>query len=103
MSLSPADPPRLLLEIRGARASSIIAQRIPSDAAEAFLEWQRGISAAAALFPGYQTTEIYPPSGHQEEWVVVIHFDDLKTLKDWLDSPERAAWVAKIPCETRNF
>jgi antibiotic biosynthesis monooxygenase (ABM) superfamily enzyme len=35
--------------------------------------------------------------------VVVIHFDDLKTLKDWLDSPERAAWVAKIPCETRDF
>jgi antibiotic biosynthesis monooxygenase (ABM) superfamily enzyme len=78
-------------------------QRIPADAAEAFLEWQRGITAAAALSPGYQETEIYPPSSHQEEWVVVLHFDDLKTLEDWLDSPRRAEWVAKLPCARRDY
>jgi antibiotic biosynthesis monooxygenase (ABM) superfamily enzyme len=78
-------------------------QRIPPRAADAFLEWQRGVTAAAALFPGYQTTEIYPPAGEQEEWVVVIHFDDLKTLQDWLGSPKRAEWVAKLPSQTRDF
>jgi antibiotic biosynthesis monooxygenase (ABM) superfamily enzyme len=91
------------LEIRAPRASSVIVQRIPHDAAAAFLEWQRGITAAAARFPGYQTTEIYPPSGQQEEWVVILHFDDPKTLQDWLDSPRRAEWVAKLPCKTRDF
>jgi antibiotic biosynthesis monooxygenase (ABM) superfamily enzyme len=103
MNPSSADATRPFLEVRGARSSSVIVQRIPSDAAEVFLEWQRGISAAAALFPGYQTTEIYPPLGSQEEWVIVIHFDDLKTLQDWLDSPKRAEWVAKIPCKIRDF
>jgi antibiotic biosynthesis monooxygenase (ABM) superfamily enzyme len=103
--MNPASPdaaqPRL--EVRGARASSVIVQRIPSDAAAAFLEWQRGITAAAAVFPGYQETEIYPPSAHQEEWVVVLHFDDLRSLQGWLDSPRRAEWVAKLPCERRDF
>jgi uncharacterized protein len=103
MSPSSPDAARPLLEVRGSRASSVIVQRVPSDAAAAFLEWQRGITAAAALFPGYQETEIYPPSAHQEEWVVVIHFDDLKSLQDWLGSPKRAEWVAKLPRESRDY
>src|SRR5215210_7299449 len=93
------DATRPLLQVRGARASSVIVQRISPDSAEVFMEWQRGITAAAAEFPGYQTTEIYPPSGPQEEWVVIIHFDAPRTLQDWLDSPKRAEWVARLPCE----
>jgi antibiotic biosynthesis monooxygenase (ABM) superfamily enzyme len=103
MDPSSPDAARPRLEVRGSRASSVIVQRIPADAAEAFLEWQRGITAAAARFPGYQETEIYPPSAHQDEWVVVLHFDDLKRLQDWLDSPKRAEWVAKLPCESRDY
>jgi antibiotic biosynthesis monooxygenase (ABM) superfamily enzyme len=103
MNPSSAGEGRPLLEIRSARASSVIVQRIPPDAAEAFLEWQRGITAAAAGFPGYQTTEIYPPSGQQEEWVVILHFDNLQTLQDWLASPTRAEWVAKMPCPAQNY
>ncbi len=99
-SVDPARPP---LEVRGARASSVIVQRIPAEAAQDFLDWQRAISAAAARFPGYHTTEVYPPAGAQDEWVIVIHFDDARTLQDWLDSPTRAEWVAKLPCKTRDF
>jgi antibiotic biosynthesis monooxygenase (ABM) superfamily enzyme len=102
MNPSPPDA-RPILEIRGSRASSVIVQRIPPDAAEVFLEWQRAITAAAALFPGYQTTEIYPPSSPQKEWVVVFHFDDPTTLRAWLDSPQRAEWLAKLPREFRDF
>jgi uncharacterized protein len=64
------------------------------------MEWQCGICAVAAEFPGYQTTEIYPPSGKHEEWVVISHFDDPKTVQDWLDSPKRAEWVAKLPAKS---
>jgi antibiotic biosynthesis monooxygenase (ABM) superfamily enzyme len=103
MDQSSPDAARPLLEVRGSRASSVIVQRIPPDAAGAFLEWQRGITAAAARFPGYQQTEIYPPSAHQDEWVVVLHFDNPKTLQNWLDSPERAGWVAKLPRESRDY
>ena len=67
----------------------------PANAAAVFLEWQRGISAAAAEFPGYQTTEVYPPQAGDQEWVVVVHFGDAKSLQDWLDSPKRAEWAAE--------
>src|SRR5689334_11214496 len=103
MNPSPPDAAHPLVQIRRPRTSSVIVQRIPPEAAEAFLEWQHGITGAAALFPGYQETEIYPPAGRQEEWVVVIHFDDLEALQRWLDSPERAGWIAKLPCERRDY
>ena len=103
MSSSP-DTPGPKLEVRGARASTVIVQRIRPDAKDAFMEWQHGITAAAAEFPGYQTTEIYPPVGQQDEWVVILHFDNQKTLQNWLGSPKRAEWIAKKqPREIHNF
>ena len=73
--LSP-DTSRPLLEMRGARASSVVVQRVAPESVEAFLEWERGITRATAEFPGYQTTEIYPPADPRgQEWVIVIHFD----------------------------
>jgi antibiotic biosynthesis monooxygenase (ABM) superfamily enzyme len=87
------------LEVRGARASSVIVQRVPAHAAEAFMDWQRAITADAEKFPGYQTTEIYPPSIGQPKWVILLHFDHGKSLQGWLDSPKRAEWMAKLPCE----
>jgi hypothetical protein len=109
MNLTLADPARPILEVRRARASSVIVQRIPPDAVDGFLQWQDGVSAAAAKFPGYQTTEVYPPpsgaqpEGKQPEWVVVVHFDDAKTLQDWLDSRQRAEWLAKLPSKAKDF
>jgi antibiotic biosynthesis monooxygenase (ABM) superfamily enzyme len=103
MEPAAPNPAHLPLEVHASRASSVITQVIPPGATDAFLEWQRGISTAAAEAPGYQTTEIYPPSAAGEPWVVILHFNDQKTLKDWLDSPKRAEWVAKIPYEIRNF
>ncbi len=91
------------LEVRGTRASSVIVQRIPAEATQAFMEWQRAITAEATTFPGYQTTEIYPPSGEQDEWVTVLHFDNSRSLQAWLDSPKRAEWIAKLPCESRDY
>lgn len=96
-------PKRSPLEVRGTRASSVIVQRIPPDAADVFMEWQRAISAAAAEFVGYQTTEVYPPSAQQSQWVVVIHFDDATRLQHWLDSAIRAEWVARLPREIKDF
>lgn len=100
-SSRPADGP---LIVRGARASSVIVQRLAPDNADAFLDWQRGITEATAEFPGYHSTEIYPPSGADEqEWVVIIHFDNAQHLQSWLDSAKRVEWMAKLPCETRNY
>jgi antibiotic biosynthesis monooxygenase (ABM) superfamily enzyme len=91
------------MEVHAARASTVITQHVPPGASEAFLQWQRGLSAAAAEAAGYQTTEIYPPAGEPEPWVIVLHFDDPTTLRAWLDSPRRAEWLAKLPDEFRDF
>src|SRR5258708_34721925 len=103
--MNPSNPnsARPLLEVRGARASSVIVQRIPPASESVFMEWERGITAAAAEFPGYQTTEIYPPLGHQEEWVAIVHFDNQKALQDWVNSPKRAEWIAKLPPDAQDF
>ena len=101
---STPEPARPVLEVRSARASSVIVQRISPDAADAFMEWQRGITAAAAEFPGYQSTEIYPPADpRQQEWVVVLHFDNTKSLEDWLGSPTRARWAAMRPYDFGDY
>ena len=85
------------------RASSVIVQRFPAEGADLFMHWMRGITAAVAVFPGYQTTEIYPPAAGEEQWVVILHFDEPEHLQVWLDSPKRADWVAKLPREVRDF
>jgi antibiotic biosynthesis monooxygenase (ABM) superfamily enzyme len=82
----------------------VIVHRVSAGSRDHFLEWQRGITHAAESFPGYQGTEVYPPATDQEsEWVIVIDFDNSKTLQGWLDSPERAQWTAKLPREMRSF
>lgn len=66
--------------------------------------WQDNVTAEASQFPGYQSTEVYPPTdSHQQEWVIVLRFDDKKSLQAWLDSPNRAACLAKLPAEIRDF
>jgi len=103
MDPTPQNSPRPVLEVRGARASSVIVQRIPADGVDAFMAWQHGISAAAAEYPGYQTTEVYPPSGTQEKWVIILHFDDPRSMQVWLDSEKRAEWIAKFPLDRQDF
>lgn len=84
------------MEVRISRASTVIIHRVPPSGADRFLEWQRGIAAAAEAFPGYQTTDVYPPADGQEEWVVVLHFDKPEALQRWLASSSRAEWLAKL-------
>jgi uncharacterized protein len=104
MDSSSPNTPGPHVQVRGARASSVIVHRVPPDRAEQFLELQRGITEAAKAFPGYQATDVYPPTERQQsEWVVVIHFDGPETLQRWLDSPVRAEWIGKLRKEMGDF
>src|SRR5579871_6154959 len=98
MSPSMPDADRPGFPVPRARVSSVIVHRVPADYVERFLEWQRGITAAAEASPGYQATEVYPPADPQQlEWVVLIHFESSEALQRWLGSPARAAWTARLP------
>lgn len=75
----------------------MVIQRIAPEHADWFLEWQRGISSAAATCAGYLATDVYPPHESEGgEWVVVLHFDQETNLKQWLDSPLRASWIQQL-------
>jgi antibiotic biosynthesis monooxygenase (ABM) superfamily enzyme len=92
------------VEVRASGASAVVVQRVPAARGDWFLQWQRGITAAAEGFAGYRGTDVYPPADiRQDEWVVVIHFEDEKFLQAWLGSPVRQEWVAKLRGQAEDF
>jgi antibiotic biosynthesis monooxygenase (ABM) superfamily enzyme len=92
------------MEVCLERASAAVVQHVPPAAVEEFKRWQRGVTAAVEEFPGYQGTDLYPPAqGVSDEWVTVIHFEDDESLRQWLDSSERARWVQKLRNSVGDF
>ncbi len=92
------------LDLRISKASAVVVQQVPAALADWFMEWQSGVNGAAEGFTGYTGTEVYPPGDSQrDEWVVVIHFDDEKSLQGWLDSSVRAQWVEKLKAQVGDF
>jgi len=86
------------------RASSVIVHRVPPEHVERFLAWQQGIIQAASAFPGYHSTDSYPPlTAAQDEWVIVLHFDKAEDQQRWLESPLRAEWLTRRPPEIEDF
>lgn len=92
------------MEVRISRASAVVVQHVPAAIADWFMEWQRGVSGAAEGFAGYRGADVYPPGdSERDEWVVVIHFDDEKSLQGWLESSVRAQWVEKLQAQVGDF
>lgn len=92
------------MEVRASSASAVVVQRVPAASADWFMEWERGVSEAAEGFAGYLGTDVYPPADNlRDEWVVVIHFDEEKSLQTWLDSPVRAQWVERLQAQVGDF
>jgi antibiotic biosynthesis monooxygenase (ABM) superfamily enzyme len=92
------------VEVRVGRAAAVVVQRVRAADADWFMQWQRGVSAAAEGFAGYRGSDVYPPAdGQRDEWVVVIHFDDEKSLQEWLGSPVRAEWLQKLQAKGADF
>lgn len=92
------------MEMRICRASAVIVQRVPAEAVERLLQWQRGITEVAEGFPGYRGTDIYPPAdGAEGEWVTVIHFNEDADLQRWIATPLRQEWVDKLRTEVGDF
>jgi antibiotic biosynthesis monooxygenase (ABM) superfamily enzyme len=104
MSLSSLKRHAPRLEVRDARASSVIVHRVPPESTDAFLDWEAGITEAAKAFPGYRGTDLYPPAADGPgDWVVIVHFDADEGLRRWIESPVRAEWEAKLPGGLGDF
>lgn len=79
------------------RASSVIVHSVEPADRERFLAWQDEIAKAASAMAGYQGTDVYPPDPGEDQWVIVIHYDDEAALREWIGSPVRAEHIARYP------
>lgn len=59
-------------------------------------EWLAGIAQATSRFPGSQGTTILRPNEDRNEYLAIAQFDSAEHLAAWIDSAERAAWLAKL-------
>lgn len=59
-------------------------------------EWMKGISAVAKTFPGHAGVSIFrPEKGPLLQYVIVLKFDRMENLQNWLDSDVRQEWIER--------
>jgi antibiotic biosynthesis monooxygenase (ABM) superfamily enzyme len=81
--------------IPAAPVSAVISTRVTPGQEGAFQEWQRKIAATEAKYEGYQGYKLEPPiPGVQDDWVMVVRFDNDAHLDSWLNSAERKQLLA---------
>lgn len=72
-------------------ATAVIGERIRPGRTEDYRQWQDEVTAAAATFPGYLSTEVGAPApGDASDVTVIYRFDTPAHLHAWLESTERA-------------
>jgi len=76
--------------------TATVTRRVKPGHEAAYEEFLAGIGGAARSFPGYLGEEVFRPAGGGGgEYRIVYRFDTPAHLQAWLDSPERAAWLAR--------
>lgn len=67
----------------------IVGQAVREGREDDYVQWQHQLTAEAARFPGYVSSELHPPSPAQEDWTAVYRFDSIPNGQNWLDSATR--------------
>jgi len=76
--------------------TTTVTRRVKPGHEDAYEQFLAGISGAARAFPGYLGIEVFRPApGASGEYRTVYRFDSPAHLRAWLDSAERAAWLAR--------
>jgi antibiotic biosynthesis monooxygenase (ABM) superfamily enzyme len=75
----------------------VTSRRVKPGSEAEFERWLEGIGEAAARFPGLIGRRITRPTDHDHpEYVIVFKFDSYAHLRAWVESPERASWLAAV-------
>lgn len=79
------------------RVAAVVVRRVRPGREADFEEWLHGLIEVALGFAGHQgVSVIRPEPGGPGDYVIVFSFDSDEHLAAWMDSPERAALVAKV-------
>ena len=77
--------------------TTIFSRRVRPGREADYEAWLAGIQQVASTFPGNQgVTVLRPGMARQGEYVSLVQFDSTEHLDDWMTSPERASWIAKL-------
>lgn len=73
----------------------VVTRIIKPGCEDAFRAWVDDVRTAVAKYPGYKGLTLHAPRTGEDRWVIVYAFDTGAHLDAWLDSDERARWVAR--------
>jgi uncharacterized protein len=76
--------------------TTVIRQRPRPDAVPRYEEWLKEIIAAAQSFAGHQSVNVIRPHSASDAYTIVLHFDTVANLREWLNSEARVHLVEKI-------
>jgi uncharacterized protein len=75
--------------------TTTVTRRVRPGHEQAYEEVLEGFIAAASRFPGYLGVEVFRPDSPGGDYRTVYRFDRADHLRVWLDSDERAEWLAR--------
>jgi antibiotic biosynthesis monooxygenase (ABM) superfamily enzyme len=77
---------------------SLVVHRRLAEADHARYEaWQDEVGTRLAGWPGFLSREVLRPDPpHQVDWIVIERFRDRDAVREWMQSPERAALLSRI-------
>jgi antibiotic biosynthesis monooxygenase (ABM) superfamily enzyme len=75
--------------------TSVVRHTVRPGKQEAYEAWLREIVPLASHSPGHRGVNVIRPSSGSTTYTVVLHFDTIDNLRDWLDSEQRRKLIDK--------
>ena len=80
----------------GSEVVSVIRHHVKPGSEPAYEAWTKEVLPIAQGFPGHQGVPIIRPPAGSRVYTVVLHFDRIEHLRQWLESDTRRALLARI-------
>lgn len=80
-------------ERRDGAATLLIGQRVRAGREDDYVDWQEGLGAAAARYPGFRGVDLRRPTATEPDWVVVYRFDSVANMQNWVNSATRQEFL----------
>jgi uncharacterized protein len=75
---------------------SIIRHEVRPGGEAAYEAWTRQVVPVAQTFPGHQGVAVIRPGDASRQYTVVLHFDTVEHLRNWLESETRRKLLEQI-------
>lgn len=74
----------------------VITHRLAPGQEAAYEAWLKRIMPEAANFTGHLGVNVIRPSGNEQAYTVLVRFDNLDNLSQWVNSPLRKRYIEEV-------